>query len=117
MEVRECSSFEGWLQAVSRCLESHFIRDQLFRTLQFGLALCGGALEAAARGRGGGGHKAIVSHAADGGSLAERLLRVSSRISDMRVMLRLMDDLPMLAHTLQLWKSPSSSSDEACPCN
>ena len=74
------------VQEVSGFLEDYWNRNQVFRTLQFGSTLVSGLLE----------------HTYPGG--AGSLLRVANSISSMRVMLRLLDDIPVLAHTIRNWK-------------
>ena len=74
------------LQEVSGFLENYWNRTQVFRTLQFGSTLVSGLLE--------GVHP----------DAASSVLRVANSISNMRVMLRLLDDIPVLAHTISNWK-------------
>lgn len=74
------------VQEVSGFLEDYWNRNQVFRTLQFGSTLVSGLLE----------------HTYPGA--AGSLLRVANSISNMRVMLRLLDDIPVLAHTIRNWK-------------
>lgn len=73
------------LGELSALLDNYWVRSQLFRTLQFASTLCAGLLE---RYRPHG---------------ASRLDNLSYSISNMRVMLRLMDDIPALASTLRSW--------------
>ena len=65
----------------------------MFRTLQFASCMLSGLAERSFP------------------QTAVKLLTVSSSISDMRVMLRLLDDLPMLAHTLKNWKPKKVCTD------
>ena len=73
------------LRAVSALLENYWARDQVFRNVQFSSALFSGLLE----------RKWPL--------LAEKLLKISAAISNMRVMLRLLDDIPSLAYVLSTW--------------
>lgn len=73
------------LQDLSTFLENYWTRSQVFRTLQFASTLCAGLLER--------------RHS----SAAAKFATISSSIANMRVMLRLMDDIPVLAHTLRSW--------------
>ena len=73
-------------QEVSGFLEDYWNRNQVFRTLQFGSTLVSGLFE----------------HTYP--DAAGSLLRVANSISSMRVMLRLLDDIPVLAHTIRNWK-------------
>lgn len=74
------------LQELSTFLENYWTRSQVFRTLQFASTLCAGLLER--------------RHP----SAAAKLVTISSSIANMRVMLRLMDDVPVLAHALRSWR-------------
>ena len=71
------------IQEISGFLEDYWNRNQVFRTLQFGSTLVSGLLEPTYPGAAG------------------CLLRAANSISNMRVMLRLLDDIPVLAHTIR----------------
>lgn len=73
------------LRAASSLLDNYWARSQVFRAVQFSSAMFSGLLENK-RPR-----------------LAGKLLEISAAISNMRVMLRLLDDLPILAHILKNW--------------
>lgn len=74
------------LQAASTFLDNYWARSQVFRTVQFSSAMLSGLLEK------------------NRPELADKLLTVSAAISNMRVMLRMLDDLPTLANVLTSWK-------------
>ena len=82
------------IQEISGFLEDYWNRNQVFRTLQFGSTLVSGLLE--------------PTHPGAAGSL----LRVANSVSNMRVMLRLLDDIPVLAHTIRDWKPKKVSQLE-----
>lgn len=73
------------LQEVSSFLENYWNRNQVFRTVQYVSVLCSGLLERRLPGA------------------ANKFITLSSSLSNMRVILRLMDDIPNLAHTLSNW--------------
>lgn len=79
-------AFSSPIQEVSGFLENYWSRNQVFRTLQFGSTLVSGLLESV--------HP----------NAASSVLRVADSISNMRVMLRLLDDIPVLAHAISNWK-------------
>ena len=74
------------IQGLSSFLENYWCRNQVFRTVQFASGMLSGLLE--------------TSYP----DVAGKLMIVSGSISEMRVMLRLLDDLPALAYNLQNWK-------------
>ena len=80
------------LQEVSVFLDNHWNRDQVFRTLQYASTLCSGALEGRLP------------------SLSVKFAAVASSVSGVRITLRLLDDLPNLAHTLDSWRRPKVRS-------
>lgn len=71
------------LGLVSRLLGNYWARSQVFRTVQFSSAMLSGVLEAR------------------GPLLSQKCLKVSSAISNMRIMLRLLDDIPILVYALK----------------
>ena len=75
------------LASVGTFLDSHSKRDAVIRTAQFGALLLGGLW----RNR----HPA----------LSENLIKVCGEFSHARLILRLIDDIPMLAHTLKCYLS------------
>ena len=75
------------LNSTAAFLENYWGRNQVYRTAQFASILVAGLIK----------HKHEKS--------AENLIRVATAISDMRVLLRLMDDIPVLVHTLRSLKS------------
>ena len=74
------------IQGLSSFLENYWCRNQVFRTVQFASGMISGLLERSYP------------------DVAGKLMIVSGSISEMRVMLRLLDDLPALAYNLQNWK-------------
>ena len=74
------------LEEVSAFLENYWSRNQVLRTLQFASALCAGLLE---------GRRS---------NAAAKFSTVSTSIASTRVILRLLDDLPVLVHTLKSWR-------------
>ena len=78
-----------YIQQVSAFLDSHWARNQILRTAQFAAAMVSGLLESASP------------------DAASKLIAVSSKISGVRVILRLMDDIPTLVYNLssiKVWK-------------
>ena len=75
------------LEAFSAFLENYWSRNQVLRTLQFASALCAGLLEGRRR-----------------ANAAAKFSTVSTSIANARVLLRLLDDLPVLVHTLKSWR-------------
>ncbi|XP_065884916.1 peroxisomal membrane protein 11C-like [Dysidea avara] len=71
------------LSAVSSFLENHYSRDKVFRTAQFSALLLSGLSQ----------QRLPV--------LSEKLVRIYQQFSHVRLVLRLADDLPMLAYTLK----------------
>lgn len=71
------------LGLVSGLLDNYWARSQVFRTVQFSSVVLSGILET---------RRPL---------LAEKCLRVSSAISNMRIMLRLLDDIPILVYALK----------------
>lgn len=74
------------LKAVSHFLDNYWARSQVFRTAQFSSALLSGVLEKSCPVESG------------------KLMKISSAISNMRIMLRLLDDIPNLVQVLVTWK-------------
>ena len=70
------------LLEVSAFLDNYWNRDQVFRTLQYASTLCSGLLEPRLSGA------------------AVKFSTFSSSLSNMRTTLRLIDDIPNLAHLL-----------------
>lgn len=70
------------IQLVSAFLDSHWARSQILRTAQFAAATVSGLLESASP------------------DVASKLIAASSKISGARVILRLMDDIPILVYNL-----------------
>ena len=75
------------LASVGTFLDSHSKRDTVIRTAQFGALFLGGLWR----------NRYPV--------LSVNLLNVSSEFSHARLILRLIDDIPMLAHTLKCYLS------------
>lgn len=73
-------------------LDNYWARSKVFRVVQFSSALLSGLSEKRRP------------------ALAEKLLKVSAAVSNMRVMLRLLDDIPAVSHVLTKW---NSSQDDA----
>jgi len=71
------------LSAVSSFLENHYSRDKAFRTAQFSALLLSGLAQQKLP------------------ELSEKLVRIYQQFSHVRLVLRLTDDLPMLAYTLK----------------
>lgn len=79
------------LQAFSSFLDNYWARSQVFRTVQFSSAMMSGLLERP--------HPIW----------AEKLMKLSSALSNMRIMLRLLDDLPIFAHVVIAWNQSQVS--------
>ena len=75
------------LASVGTFLDSHSKRDTVIRTAQFGALLLGGL------------SRNYLP------SLSENMIKVCSEFSHARLILRLIDDVPMLAHTLKCYLS------------
>ena len=73
-------------------LESYWGRNQVFRTAQFSSLFLSGLLE----------RRHPVA--------AEKLELLSSAISNMRVMLRLLDDVPSLVMSARAWSNSKASA-------
>ena len=69
-------------------LEKNRARDKVFRTLQYSARLCVGALQSS-------------PHAASASPLVTKLIAFSKAMSDTRITLRLLDDLPVWVRLLQ----------------
>ena len=74
------------IQGISSFLENYWCRNQVFRTVQFASGMLSGLLERSYP------------------DMAGKLMTVAGSISEMRVVLRLLDDLPALAYNLQNWR-------------
>ncbi|XP_032992742.1 peroxisomal membrane protein 11C [Lacerta agilis] len=83
---------EGLLGALVALLETHRGRDRAVRTLGYGCQLTGGAL-------------AARSHPTES-PLGQSLLAISAQLSHCRTVLRLFDDLSMLAYSRQYGLGP-----------
>nr|XP_034972923.1 peroxisomal membrane protein 11C isoform X2 [Zootoca vivipara] len=83
---------EGLFGALVALLETHRGRDRAVRTLGYGCQLTGGAL-------------ATRSHPAES-PLGQSLLAISAQLSHCRTVLRLFDDLSMLAYSRQYGLGP-----------
>ncbi|CAI5799215.1 membrane 11C isoform X2 [Podarcis lilfordi] len=83
---------EGLLGALVALLETHRGRDRAVRTLGYGCQLAGGAL-------------AARSHPTES-PLGQSLLAISAQLSHCRTVLRLFDDLSMLAYSCQYGLGP-----------
>ncbi|XP_034972923.2 peroxisomal membrane protein 11C isoform X2 [Zootoca vivipara] len=83
---------EGLFGALVALLETHRGRDRAVRTLGYGCQLTGGAL-------------AARSHPAES-PLGQSLLAISAQLSHCRTVLRLFDDLSMLAYSRQYGLGP-----------
>ena len=75
------------LASVANFLENHSRRDKVFRTVQFGSLLLG----TLSRNR--------------WPSVSEKLIKVCHEFSHARLILRMIDDIPMLAYTLKCYLS------------
>ena len=75
------------LASVGTFLDSHSKRDTVIRTAQFGALLLGSLSR---------------NHLP---SISEKLIKVCDEFSHARLILRLIDDMPMLAHTLKCYLS------------
>ena len=72
----------GYVQGVATFLDNHWARNQILKMAQYATAMVSGLLENTSSGAAG------------------KLLAVSSKISGVRVVLRLLDDIPTLAYNL-----------------
>jgi len=84
------------LSTVSSFLENHYSRDKVFRTAQFGALLLSGLSQQKLPG------------------LSEKLIRIYQQFSHVRLVLRLADDLPMLAYTLKSVFARDVSTSTVC---
>ncbi len=84
------------LRPVSTLLDNYWLRSQVFRTVQFSSALLAGLLERP---------RPLWS---------DKLMKLSGSISNMRVMLRLLDDIPNLSHVLSTWHTAQVIMHAAC---
>ena len=75
------------LESVATFLDCHSKRDAVIRTTQFGALFLGGLLKNRLP------------------SMSEGLIKVCSEFSHARLILRLADDIPMLAYTLKCYLS------------
>ena len=71
------------VKGVSSFLDDYWARNQVFRTMQFSSAMLSGLVEQR-------GHTVT----------SKKLMEFSMSVSNMRVMLRLLDDIPALMHTI-----------------
>ena len=69
-------------------LDNYWARSQVFRTVQFSSAMLSGFI------------------AKPCPECGQKLMTVSNAISNMRVMLRLLDDLPVLVEVIKSWSNP-----------
>ncbi len=77
------------LSAVSRFLDNYWARSQVFRAAQFSSALVSGLVSG--------------QHPLHSG----RLMVLSREIANLRIMLRLLDDIPVLAQVIKSWRTSS----------
>ncbi len=82
------------VQEVSAFLDSYWSREHVLRTLQYGSWMLSGITE--------------TLHPLT----SRKLLTVTERVGQTRVVLRLLDDLPMLASTLRKWRTKSGKVSE-----
>lgn len=75
------------LTSVATFLDNHSKRDTVFRTVQFGALFLGG----------------LSTNRWP--SVSEKLIRVCNEFSHARLILRTIDDVPMLAYTLKCYLS------------
>lgn len=89
----EIAAMSEHIRQLSAFLDNYWARNQILRTAQYATAMISGLMENASP------------------DIANKLLAVSSKFSGVRVVLRLMDDIPMLVYNLSSIKGGGGLSE------
>lgn len=97
------------LESLVALLESYRGRDKIIRTLCYGSQLVGGVLTEKKTPPGGGGSSSSSRGASSSPALGQSLLLFSAQLSHCRTVLRLFDDLSMLAYSRSYGLGPQEA--------